>query len=101
MLRHTAATLAIRGGATVKTVQAMLGHASAAMTLDVYASCFPDDLDRAAEAVAAAPTSCALSVLFWPFVASMAGGCPGMSAYHGKVGGVGQGWFLGMTGGLL
>lgn len=33
-LRHTAASLAISSGANVKAVQRMLGHASAAMTLD-------------------------------------------------------------------
>lgn len=44
-LRHTAASLAIAAGANVKAVQQMLGHASAAMTLDVYAGLFPDDLD--------------------------------------------------------
>jgi integrase len=37
-LRHTAASLAIAAGANVKAVQLMLGHASAAMTLDIYAS---------------------------------------------------------------
>lgn len=49
-LRHTTASLAIAAGANVKAVQRMLGHASAAMTLDVYADLFDDDL----EAVAAA-----------------------------------------------
>ena len=44
-LRHTAASLAIRSGANVKVVQQMLGHGSAAMTLDVYAGLFADDLD--------------------------------------------------------
>ncbi|MGC5222486.1 tyrosine-type recombinase/integrase [Micromonospora sp. DT81.3] len=39
-LRHTAASLAISSGANVKAVQRMLGHASAAMTLDVYADLF-------------------------------------------------------------
>jgi integrase len=48
-LRHTAASLAIRSGANVKLVQQMLGHASAAMTLDVYAGLFADDLDGLAE----------------------------------------------------
>lgn len=47
-LRHTAASLAIAAGATVKSVQRMLGHASAAMTLDVYAGLFSDDLDDVA-----------------------------------------------------
>ncbi|MEC5151404.1 tyrosine-type recombinase/integrase [Cryobacterium sp. GrIS_2_6] len=44
-LRHTAASLAISAGANVKAVQKMLGHASAAMTLDTYADLFDDDLD--------------------------------------------------------
>jgi integrase len=35
VLRHTAASLAIAAGANVKAVQLMLGHASAAMTLDI------------------------------------------------------------------
>ncbi|MGA8260873.1 MAG: site-specific integrase [Arenicellales bacterium] len=47
-LRHTAASLAIAAGANVKAVQRMLGHASAAMTLDVYAGLFSDDLDSVA-----------------------------------------------------
>jgi integrase len=38
-LRHTAAPPAIAAGANVKAVQRMLGHASASMTLDVYAAC--------------------------------------------------------------
>jgi integrase len=48
-LRHTAASLAIQSGANVKVVQQMLGHASAAMTLDVYAGLFGDDLDSVAD----------------------------------------------------
>jgi integrase len=48
-LRHTAASLAVSSGANVKAVQRMLGHASAAMTLDVYADLFEDDLDTVAE----------------------------------------------------
>jgi integrase len=39
-LRHTAASLAISSGAAVKHMQRTLGHRSAAMTLDVYASLF-------------------------------------------------------------
>jgi integrase len=49
MLRHTAASLAVSAGANVKAVQQMLGHASAAMTLDVYAGLFGDDLDAVAD----------------------------------------------------
>lgn len=48
-LRHTAASLAVSSGANVKAVQKMLGHASAAMTLDVYADLFDEDLDAVAE----------------------------------------------------
>jgi len=47
-LRHTAASLAISAGANVKAVQKMLGHASAAMTLDTYADLFDDDLEAVA-----------------------------------------------------
>jgi integrase len=48
-LRHTAASLAVQAGANVKAVQRMLGHASAAMTLDVYTGLFGDDLDAVAD----------------------------------------------------
>ncbi len=44
-LRHTAASLAIHSGANVKTVQRMLGHASAAVTLDIYGHLWDDELD--------------------------------------------------------
>jgi integrase len=53
-LRHTAASLAISAGAKVKAVQRMLGHASAAMTLDTYADLFDEDLDAVAIALHAA-----------------------------------------------
>ena len=43
--RHTAASLAVAAGANVKAIQRMLGHASAAMTLDIYSDLFDDDLD--------------------------------------------------------
>ena len=48
-LRHTAASLAISAGANVKVVQRMLGHSSSAMTLDVYADLFDDDLTGVAD----------------------------------------------------
>ncbi|MCI4675285.1 tyrosine-type recombinase/integrase [Candidatus Mycolicibacterium alkanivorans] len=48
-LRHTAASLAISNSANVKVVQRMLGHKSAAMTLDVYADLFDDDLVAVAD----------------------------------------------------
>ncbi|MEE2855409.1 MAG: site-specific integrase [Actinomycetota bacterium] len=53
-LRHTAASLAISAGANVKAVQTMLGHKSAALTLDTYADLFPDDLEAVADALDAA-----------------------------------------------
>lgn len=53
-LRHTAASLAIAAGANVKVVQQMMGHASVAMTLDVYAGLFGDDLDTVADSLDAA-----------------------------------------------
>ena len=50
-LRHTAASLAVQSGGNVKAIQRMLGHASAAMTLDVYADLFDDDLDAVSTAL--------------------------------------------------
>jgi integrase len=50
-LRHTAASLAISGGATVKAVQRMLGHESPVLTLSTYAGLFEDDLDQLGEAM--------------------------------------------------
>ena len=50
-LRHTAASLAISGGANPKAVQMMLGHQSAALTLDTYADLFPDDLELVSAAL--------------------------------------------------
>ena len=44
-MRHTAASLAISAGANVKAVQRMLGHASAAVTLDVYSDLFDNGPD--------------------------------------------------------
>ena len=55
-LRHTAASLAIASGATPKAVQAMLGHASATLTLDRYGHLFPDELDAVADRLDAART---------------------------------------------
>jgi len=48
-LRHTAASLSIASGANVKAVQKMLGHKSAALTLDRYGHLFEDELDAVAE----------------------------------------------------
>ena len=45
-LRHTFATQCVKAGMDVKTLQSILGHSSAAMTLDIYAS--PDASAKAA-----------------------------------------------------
>jgi integrase len=50
-LRHYYASLLIRFGESVKTVQVRLGHASAAETLDTYSHLWPDSDDRTRAAV--------------------------------------------------
>jgi integrase len=55
-LRHTAASLTVASGANAKAVQKMLGHASAAMTFDVYTDLFEDDLDAVAQRLDEAAT---------------------------------------------
>lgn len=50
-LRHTAASLAIASGADVKEVQRMLGHKSAAMTVDLYGHLWDKGLDDVATRV--------------------------------------------------
>lgn len=62
-LRHSAASFAVTSGASVKLVQQMLGHKSAAMTLDVYADLFEDELDSVAAAMDAAYRSVAEPVV--------------------------------------
>jgi integrase len=58
-LRHTAASLAVASGATVKAVQRMLGRASAALTRDVYSDLFDDDLGDLADRMDAAARAAA------------------------------------------
>ncbi len=50
-LRHTYASIAIACGADVKTLQKQLGHATASITLDVYAGLWPERLNEVADAV--------------------------------------------------
>lgn len=50
-LRHTAVSMAVRAGGSVKDVQRMVGHARASMTLDVYADVFEEGLDDLAERI--------------------------------------------------
>lgn len=52
-LRHSYAVAALRAGIPVKAVQHNLGHASAAMTLDVYARYTDDTGAQAADALSA------------------------------------------------
>jgi len=48
-LRHAAAALLIRSGASVKALQTMLGHADAKITLMTYSSMYSDELDDLSE----------------------------------------------------
>jgi integrase len=47
-LRHVAASLAVESGANIKGVQQMLGHADAAMTLNIYSDLFDGHLPEVA-----------------------------------------------------
>ena len=53
-LRHTCATLLLSRGVDVVSVQRLLGHASAAMTLSVYAHWVPSMGEQTAAAMDAA-----------------------------------------------
>lgn len=50
-LRHTAVSLAIQAGVSIKMVQQMAGHKSAMVTLDVYGHLYPEDSETAAAAM--------------------------------------------------
>ncbi|SIF34669.1 tyrosine-type recombinase/integrase [Mycobacteroides abscessus] len=50
-LRHTAVSLAIRTGASIKAVQAIAGHKDANMTLNRYGHLMDDELDVVADAL--------------------------------------------------
>lgn len=56
-LRNFTASGLIAGGASVKSVQTVLGHSSAAITLRVYSHLWPDDEDRTRSVLDAALTT--------------------------------------------
>lgn len=56
-LRHSWATRAIAAGADVKAVSAVLGHANAAITLNVYADADPESKRRAVDLITQALTT--------------------------------------------
>ncbi|MBI4882891.1 MAG: tyrosine-type recombinase/integrase [Actinobacteria bacterium] len=56
-LRHVAASSLIAAGLSVAAVQAVLGHASPAETLDVYTHLWPTDEERTRDAIEAASAS--------------------------------------------
>ena len=55
-LRHTAATLMLEGGVTVRTVQAVLGHTDPTLLLKRYGHVIPGAQAAAAAAAAAVLT---------------------------------------------
>ena len=63
-LRHTTASLAISAGANVKVVQRLLGHATAAMTLDRYGHLLSEDLAGVAYALGKTIESTAVSLRY-------------------------------------
>lgn len=50
-LRHSAGSLALQSGASVVTVQKLLGHRNATTTMNVYSHMLPDDFDNLAAAM--------------------------------------------------
>jgi len=48
----------VTAGGNVKAVQRVSGHASAAMTLDVYAGLFGDEFDSMADRLDGIPADC-------------------------------------------
>jgi integrase len=56
-LRHTCASLLIAQGASVKAVQAQLGHATASITLDTYGHLFLSELEALADRLEQARTA--------------------------------------------
>lgn len=56
-LRHSAGSLALNAGASVVTVQKLLGHVNATTTMNVYSHMLPDDFDNLATAMDKAVTA--------------------------------------------
>jgi integrase len=56
-LRHTCASLLIAQGASVKAVQAQLGHVTASIALDAYGHLFPSELEALADRLEQARTA--------------------------------------------
>ncbi|MCH9732630.1 MAG: tyrosine-type recombinase/integrase [Actinomycetia bacterium] len=63
-LRHTTASSAISAGANVKVVQRLLGHATAAMTLDRCGHLLNDDLTGVADVLGQAIDRTAISLRY-------------------------------------
>lgn len=59
VLRHTAGSLALASGASVVTVQKLLGHLSPITTMNVYAHQLPDDFDNLSAAMDSAARAAA------------------------------------------
>jgi integrase len=53
-LRHTAGSLALASGASIVTVQKLLGHRNATTAMNIYTHQLPDDFDKLAAAMDAA-----------------------------------------------
>lgn len=51
-LRHTTASVAAKSGASVKSIQKILGHSSAKITIDTYIDLFESDVDDVIDSVA-------------------------------------------------
>jgi integrase len=68
ILRHTAGLLALATGASVVTVQKLLGHQSAITTMTIYAHQLPDDFDNLASAMDSAARKAAPATM--PYISS-------------------------------
>lgn len=71
-LRHTAASLAVRAGASVLALQRMLGHDKPSTTLDVYSDLFDEDLDAVADKLDEARTAALADYLRTPKIGATA-----------------------------